>query len=145
MAYCTVTDLEQAAGGPDRLVQIADWNKDGIADADRMALAISGADAMIDAYCNKQYLVPMSPVPPLIRDLSARIAIWRMRQPSNTIDPDTHGACAKDDLDMLKAIKDGEISLGVEPVPQASSMRVDAYTPAGTSRERSRAKLGGFS
>ena len=58
MAYSTQADLESACGGAERLVQLADWDRDGIPDPPRIADAITKADALIDSFASKQFHVP---------------------------------------------------------------------------------------
>lgn len=145
MAYSTSTDLEQACGGPERLVQLADWDKDRIADAAVITKAIAGADAEIDSYVNKQYSVPLSaPLPQSIVEVSARRAKYRLLSPRGMVDQfvkDEHDA----DTKWLEGVRDGLISLGIEPVPTAASMRIDGVTERPALKDVSRRKLYGFS
>lgn len=62
MSYSVLADLQQAAGGAQRLVQLTDWDSTGKVDATKMQNAIGEADALIDSYLVKQYLVPLSGV-----------------------------------------------------------------------------------
>lgn len=50
MSYATDAEIQLAAGGEDRLVQLADWNEDGAVDADVIARAKAAADGVIDGY-----------------------------------------------------------------------------------------------
>lgn len=143
--YSTIADLQQAVGGPDGLAECFDHNKDGVADVDVMNRAIESADAIIDAHANKQYLVPLDVVPTLIRDLSARIAVYLTREGRRMVDPETHGRASKTDQVLLDGIRDGTITLGVDPGPTKASARIDASLPRETTKAVSRAKLGGFS
>ncbi len=50
MSYATDADIELAAGGADRLLALADWDNDQVADADVIAKAKVAADGLIDGY-----------------------------------------------------------------------------------------------
>lgn len=144
MAYCTVDDLQQAFGGSARLIAATDWDDDRIADVAVIDKALAGADAEINTYVDKQYRVPLFPVPDAIRDCAARIAKFRILNPRGMVDSfvaDEHAA----DVLWLEGVRDGLNSLGIEPVPVASSMRIDAQSPRPGLKDVSRAKLRGFS
>lgn len=143
MAYSTQDDLQQAVGGAARLVQLTDWDNDRVADTGVITAAISEADAEIDSYVNKQYAVPLASVPPAIKRLSARRAKYRLLSPRGMVDSfvkDEYEA----DTKWLEGVRDGLISLGIEPIPQAASMRIDAVSERPSLKEVSRKKLFGF-
>lgn len=76
MAYSTFDDLVVAAGGADRLVQLADFDQDGTADPAIVAKAIQRADNWIDSHLRRMYPVPLDPVSSFINDMSSREAIY---------------------------------------------------------------------
>lgn len=143
--YSTQAELAHHCGGAEGLVQIFDDDKDGVADPAAMATAIVDADSMIDAYINKQYLVPLNVVPDLIKHLSARIAVYTRRAAHRMVDPETHGKLFDADLATLKAIRDGAITLGDDPGPTKASARIDGQSDRPLSKDRSRRALRGFS
>lgn len=53
MSYTTDEDIKTAAGGAVRLDQLADFDRDGVADADKIATAQAQADGWIDANLRK--------------------------------------------------------------------------------------------
>ncbi len=144
MAYSTITDLQQVFGGAARLLAASDWDQDRVADAGVITAAIAGADAEIDTYLNKQFFVPLATVPISVRDCSARIAKFRILSQRGMVDDFVK---EEHDLDVkwLEGVRDGLNSIGVEPVPVQSSMRVDSQTPRSTLKDVSRVKLRGFS
>ena len=142
--YSLTADLEHFCGGPEGLVEVFDFDKNGVADPATMTRAILAADTLIDSYANKQYLVPFVVVPQLVKDLSARIAVYQTRQAKRMVDPETHGNASKEDLQLLEDIRDGVVTLGVDPSPTKASSRVDASLPRSTSKEVSRKNLDGF-
>lgn len=142
--YSTITDLQQVLGGSARLIQATDWNNDRQADTDVVDSAIASADAEIDSYVNKQYAVPLGTVPSTIRDVSARLAKFRILSQRGMVD-DFVKAEHDSDVKWLEGVRDGLNSLGVEPVPDPASMRVDTSSARPSSKEVSRQKLRGFS
>lgn len=55
MAYATQQQIENAAGGPARLKQIADWDNDGVVDAAAIAWAQLQADALINLHTHMRF------------------------------------------------------------------------------------------
>lgn len=76
--------------------------------------AIDQADREIDCYLNiAGYTVPISPVPPLVANLSAKMAIWNLhlrKYFDSTIWSNTYKQCLK----ILERIAEGRLSLGQE-------------------------------
>lgn len=77
MAYCTQGDLETRYG-QSLLEQLSD--RDGLSagtiDAALVARAIADAAALADSYLASRYLTPLDPVPAVVTDIVARIAIY---------------------------------------------------------------------
>lgn len=76
--------------------------------------AIDQADREIDSYLNiAGYNVPMSPVPPLVENISAKIAIWNLhlrKYFNSEIWRETYRDC----LRLLERIAEGKLTLGQE-------------------------------
>ena len=53
MAYTTESDLESAAGGRARYVELTDWDGDGAPDDADVALAQADADGVVDMHLRK--------------------------------------------------------------------------------------------
>lgn len=79
-AYTTSRQLEIAAGGPDKLVQLADLDNDGTADVDVLAQAQGDADTWINGYAFRLHEVPFDPIPKAIASLAAAETVYRLRQ-----------------------------------------------------------------
>ena len=81
-----------------------------------IAEAIDQADREIDAYLNiGGYAVPMDPVPPLIANLSAKMAIWNLHL-RKYFDSDIWSKTYQSCLKLLERIAEGKLSLGMEEV-----------------------------
>lgn len=151
MAYSTQTDVEQAAGGAIRLLQLVDWDNNNAIDAARLAAAIAKADSLIDSYAVKHYKVPFATVPPIITTHSADLAMLylvRSRGPLSDVEQDLWDSIAGTDEKKpgwLLLLAKGIVTLGVDPAPPASEMVVDQVeTAMPTDRDVSREKLAGW-
>ncbi|UWQ31337.1 DUF1320 domain-containing protein [Leisingera sp. M527] len=119
MAYAAQDDLVTRYG-QDLLVELTDRGEEptGEIDADVVAKAISGTDALIDGHLQGRYVLPMAETPPLIRELAEQITIYKLHRytPSELI-KDEHKAA----LATLEKIAKGTVRLpvaGVEPATQ---------------------------
>ena len=111
MAYLTQTELEDRIG-PDTVLQLADRDHDGVADAAAIAAAIADADAEINSYVAPRYALPLTDVPDIVKRLSAMIArynLWRRDLPED------HPAYVayRDALKTLQQIAGGTVSLPI--------------------------------
>lgn len=78
MPYCTLNQLQDRYSER-LLIDISD-RSDAATDSIDQALftrAIADADAEIDGYLRGRYGLPLSAVPPVLTDLSLRIAIYK--------------------------------------------------------------------
>jgi phage gp36-like protein len=153
VAYCTQAQVQTAAGGANRLLQIANRTNATTIDATAIAFIadnIAYADSMIDSYAAKRYAVPFFPVPPIIGRMSAKIAALYMCRSTGMIT-----AVETDELVSIEGkdgwlirLARGEVSCGVEPSPPAHSIVVDKAGSEPTRQpnppELTRDKLGGF-
>jgi len=78
MAYCTYDDLIHRI--PESALIPLSNDTVGASEVDdlNIAEAIATADAEIDSYVGLVHAVPMDPAPPLLTDLSAKMAIWNL-------------------------------------------------------------------
>jgi phage gp36-like protein len=132
------------------LVELADWDGDGI--ADRIADAITKADALIDSFASKQFHVPFSPVPPIIAQHSATLAKLSLAR--------RRGQLTHDELEEWDSITStdtkkpgwlyllarGVVTPGGDPLPLAHSTMVadTVETTLPGDRDAARDKLAGF-
>lgn len=131
MPYTTQAELEDRYGA-ELLRQLTDRGAvaTGVIDADVIDRAIDDADARIDAAVKVRYVLPLSPVPAIIGEISRRIAIYTLHvyEPSEKIVRDYRDALA--DLDRIAK---GTLQLDAEGVVPATTGASGARV---TDRER---------
>jgi phage gp36-like protein len=129
VAYSTLEDL-QAAVETALLVQLTDDAGAGSVDATKVARAVADADAVVDAHLRAHYSVPLaSPIPAIVRMLSVDLALHQLyeRRAAHFGMPEHIRDKRKDALALLSKIRSGDVDLGVEPPPTASTAEAATY------------------
>lgn len=142
MAYCAASDVQIAAGGAAKLIELADHDADGNVDDDVVEAAIESAQADMDGYLEKQVAVPMTdPVPNDVKWRCAKLAVLFLREGRGSLSPE-HEKERDGHIKWLEGVRDGKIALAVDPQPAKSTMRLDAAKKP-TLRAVNREKLKG--
>lgn len=123
MAYCTESDITKQLPG-DRLIELTDDNNDGDADTGIIDQAIADADAEIDSYLAGRYIVPVSPVPDVVKKLSVDISIWNLYSRRSVAD-ETRKERYKAAIEMLKLVAKGQVTLGANE-PASGDQQIKA-------------------
>jgi len=110
MAYSTAEDIRKLIPESD-LIQLTDDDGVGVVDEDVLTEAIDQADREIDAYLGARYTVPLDPVPELIRNLSAQMAIWHLYGRRNLMS-EVWESRYKNAIRLLDLIRRGEVVIG---------------------------------
>ena len=140
MAYCTVTDVELAAGGSERLVELADVEDDGALNFTALAAAIASSDAWIDSYLQRRHAVPLASVPERVKRFSAQETIYVLKQARNAVtdeDKEQHD----ERREWLVDVSKGVASVGVDPAPTKSTAIVPEVLERSSDEAISRASL----
>lgn len=116
--YSTLEQLKERIAEK-TIQQLTDDDRIGSIDTTRVDAAIARADAEIDAWCGKRYSVPFVTVPPIIREISADLAVYYLYARRSEKMPETRAAAQKDALRALEKIGKGDVSLGVAEIPAA--------------------------
>lgn len=114
MAYCVLADLQKLLPATMLINLSSDTPGSLVVEQDNIDEAIDQADREIDAYvCLAGYDVPMNPVPPLITNLSTKMAIWNLhlrKYFDSTIWRETYKGCQR----ILERIAEGKLTIGQE-------------------------------
>lgn len=122
MTYSTTDDIKNILP-EDALIQLTDDNGLGVIDQEKIDRAIAQADAEINAYCGRRYVIPFTTVPEIVRKMSIDIAIYHLYARRDVM-PEIRGDRYKDAVKQLTDISRGFITLGVDPVPEPSGIRI---------------------
>jgi len=124
--YCTQAQLETVVGTT-LIQQLTDDELTGSGNAQiavRVAKACTDASSVIDGFLRLRYSVPLaSPVPALITKISQDLTLFELhRRREHEVGMPAGALQAQQQaLAQLKAMRDGDMDLGVEPPPAASS------------------------
>lgn len=129
MAYITQAEIEEQLPA-EQLIQLTDDDGDGVADASVVADLIADAEAEVNGYLQTRYTLPLATVPQLIKKYTANIAVYnafgRRQRVSEAVTKRYD-----DTVKALDKIAKGQITLGIEdPPPATSSDDVKASRPA---------------
>ena len=142
MAYSTQAQVQEAAGGAPRLLQLTDWDGTGQVDATRVTSAIKSADATIDSYIGRRLKTAVADggVPDAVQELSAELAALKLKERRGQFSADDEralgvllerlGAMARGGLAVGRSSDDLEASAGVV------AKKLKAATPG--SREKTK-------
>ena len=128
MPYATQNDLIERAGERE-LTQIADHDRDQVADADVIAAALEDADNQINGYVGTRYSVPLDPVPALVNTWAVSIARYVLHRNGAPKHVETD---YKDAIASLKDVAAKKITLPVaagEDAPAVTGGTVMAAHP----------------
>lgn len=143
MAYSTTTDL-LARVTARTLVQLTDRGGTGNVDETIVQSAIADSDSMINAMIAPVYQVPLTTAPPVIRELSATMAVYRLHL-FRSVDPGVWKDEYERALAFLRLVAEGKAKLeGVAAEPPASGSLSDAVDFSSNDRRFSRDDLKGW-
>lgn len=117
MAYCTHSDILGQVSA-DTLIQLTDDDTAGSIDASVIEAAIAWADSRIDAYCSEKYALPFDPVPPVIRDISVDMAVYKLFARRQAV-PEDRAKTYTEALQFLRDLAAGKARAGLQPEPEA--------------------------
>jgi len=128
MRYCTREDIGQAI--PElTLLQLS--NDDPAAEQPNESVieeAVRQAEELVDGYLRGRYVLPLDPVPTVLRDAVVYLARhWLyQRRPEGSM-PDAVKDSRKDTIKLLESIRDGVVTLGMpsgQAAPEPGEVKV---------------------
>ena len=111
--YIDVSDLGMTEAV---LAQLTDDDSTGSKNDDIITAAIEDAQAVVDGYCGKRYMVPFTDPTRLVKKLTAMLAKYNLYARRDEI-TESVDALHKDAIKTLSDISTGKVSLGIEPEP----------------------------
>jgi phage gp36-like protein len=109
MAYATIDDVFSRYKPIRTMVGVSSFE---VASLDVSSIFIFDAEAMVDAYVGVKYATPISPVGGLITKITSDLAIFAMLADKHTNVPDIMTERYDRSIELLKMIRDGEMTLG---------------------------------
>jgi phage gp36-like protein len=138
VAYSALADLQKELDAT-KLTQLADDNGDGVADAGVIDEAIAAADDEINGYLATRITVPVSPVPGIIKRLSARLAIYQLYKRRDVL-PEVWRDVRSEAIRFLRDFADGNVDLGISPAPAETELVLPKSTTVESNRDFTRGK-----
>jgi len=141
MPYCLKADLPIPATLAEDYATDATADDQGTKDS-RIAAAIDQAQSEVDGYVGVHYSIPLDPVPQVIRDLTARIAVYKLAfrkavQAAYQMDYDSA-------VRFLRDVASGKATLGPAPGGDAEAPKEDGGSVSVNDRVFTRDKLKDF-
>jgi phage gp36-like protein len=132
VAYASEQEIATAAGGPERLIELADHDGDGTVDDRVLVQAQKEADAYIDSYARRLFEVPFpAPVPDFIRLRAAAETVYVLKGYRNATSEEDRMRRAERDAD-LRQLQAGKLNpLSPDPYPT----RTGGGTPCAVERD----------
>lgn len=120
--YSTSADVQIAAGGETKLIQLSDIDSEQEINAAQVTAAIEEADGVIDAYIGKRWATPLTAPGTAIKWISARLSVIVLKIRRNM-------ATERDMENRALIIEE------LENIAMGKSLPATTDTPTGTSPE----------
>lgn len=116
MAYCNLAGITGVLAEAE-IARLTDDIAGEIVDTDKVDVAISNADELIDGYLRSRYKLPLGTVPNFIKNISVSLAIYFLYQRRFRDNmPESIETQYKNQIRLLEQIQKGFINLGIEVV-----------------------------
>jgi len=134
MRYCSLADLQLAMP----LATLIQLSNDTVVEYGQpeptlnlavVEEAVHQGEELVDAHLRGRYNLPIDPVPSMVKNMTVNLARhWLYaRRPEGSELPDAVTRTYKSALQMLEAIRDGKLTIGVptgEAAPEPGEMKV---------------------
>lgn len=124
MAYATQADLEDAFAA-DEIRQLADRDRDGVADSNVIAAVLARADSMIDSYLGGRYALPITPIPTVLMATACDLARYWLYDDAA---PERVRDSYEDAVGFLKDVSAGRVLLQLPAAAADASAGSPAYS-----------------
>ena len=145
MAYATQQDLEDAAGGAARFLELTDIDDDGAVDAAPVARAQAAAESWIDSFLSSRYApLPLAAPTPELRAIAAEETLFRLRQKKPGGASQNELEAHKDRVTQLQAYRSGGLRPDLPGVLRSDAGRARIVTSEDAGAIVSRESLKGM-
>lgn len=141
--YTNRAEVVNGVGGLERLVQLTDYDNDGLEDAGIVDQAIEDAEGEVNSYARKVFAVPFNPVPPIIKTVARKLAVYNLVSQRSQI-TETQRLEQEDRIKWLQNLASGKVDPGIAPAPSASGRNRSTSTPRSSANAGARANFKGF-
>jgi phage gp36-like protein len=124
-SYASTTEIQTAAGGAARYVELFDWDGDRAADADVVTQLQLEVDSWIDSFAGRRYKVPLESPSAVLRQHAAEEAVFRARAKRNLAADDDRTA-HEERLRWLEHVAAGRV-VPCDPLPAKASTNRSAW------------------
>ncbi len=124
MTYATQADLEDAFGATE-ILQLADRDRDGVADSPVIAAVLARADSMIDSYLGGRYALPITPIPTVLVATACDLARYWLYDDAA---PERVRDSYQDAVGFLKDVSAGRVLLQLPAAAADASAGSPAYS-----------------
>lgn len=119
--YCTQRDVEIAAGGRDRLVELSDIDDTGELNDDVVRNAIVAASDWVSSLVHTYYRTPLVEVPPIVKVWTAQQAVYMLREQRRMLtESDVQGFQARQSAIQSLRLTGGVLATGNAPASSTS-------------------------
>lgn len=108
MAYATIVDVFGRFTPIRTMVGVGSYE---VASAEVNSMFVADAESFVDAYIGSRYAVPVTPVPPLITQITSDLAIFNMLAEKQVKVPDHVQARYDRQVAILEQLRDGTMVL----------------------------------
>lgn len=123
MAYADIVDVVGRFTPIRTMIGVGSYE---VASAQVNSMFIADAESFVDAFIGSRYAIPVTPVPPLITQITADLAIFNMLAEKQVTVPDHVQARYDRQLNVLEQIRDGKMVLPPD-LPLASAGDQEAW------------------
>jgi len=141
--YTNRTEVVNGVGGLERLVQLTDYDNDGLEDAGVVDQAIADAEGEVNSYARKVFAVPFSPVPPIIKTIARKLAVYNLISQRSQV-TGTQRLEHEDRIKWLENLAAGKVDPGIAPAPPASGRNRSTSTPSASTNAGRRENFKGY-
>jgi len=122
VTYASTTEIQIAAGGASKLLELFDWDNDGVADAAVLAQLQLEVDSWIDSYAGRRFSVPIASPAQVLVLHAAEEVVYRARLKRGMVSEEATQGHA-DRVKWLEGLARGHVVPG-DPLPtKASTVR----------------------